>query len=181
VAGSITSAEGRRFRSHLGKALIDRLLSERVADDDVSTTVDDLVHFVTADSPFYPRIGRWMREQARSWLDRADWLECEDEGEVAAESAAGGEDPAGAAAAADDPSPSAEATRPPDEPALLPDRWPRTDLDISVSLQLDERLGNCVYDGFWIDFGAGSLEHSVEMLRSHPDQPLIYGVHRATA
>ncbi len=65
----------------------------------------------------------------------------------------------------------------PREECLLPPHWGVDDLDISVSLELDERLGNCVYSGFWVDYGAANLAHAVRMIKAHPHEPLIYFGH----
>jgi hypothetical protein len=57
---------------------------------------------------------------------------------------------------------------------LLPSHWPLVDLDVGVSLQLDERLNNGVYRGFWVDFAAADLMCALRMLKDHPSEPLIY-------
>ena len=57
---------------------------------------------------------------------------------------------------------------------ILPPHWEVDDLDIGVSLQLDERLGNCVYLGFWVDFAAANLSHAARMIKAHPELPLLY-------
>ena len=57
---------------------------------------------------------------------------------------------------------------------ILPPHWKVDDLDIGVSLQLDERLGNCVYREFWVDFAAANVSHAARMIKAHPDTPLIY-------
>ena len=60
------------------------------------------------------------------------------------------------------------------EHRILPPDWEVDELDIGVSLQLDERLNNCVYREFWVDFAAANLSHAVRMIKSHPDTPLLY-------
>jgi hypothetical protein len=142
--------------------LVDLLLAGRLGCDSPLVPMRAL----RVDSAFYPELKTWLDHRVQwsmrrcgKWTAReidaakavvdAEWQPAENVG-----------DPAPRGPRAHD--------------CLLPQGWPHTDLDIGVSLQLDERLNNCVYSGFWVDFAACSLEHAVDRLRSSFDSPLIY-------
>ena len=62
---------------------------------------------------------------------------------------------------------------------ILPPHWKVDDLDMGVSLQLDERLGNCVSREFYLEYAAANLSHAARMIKAHPHEPLIYFGHLA--
>ena len=61
-----------------------------------------------------------------------------------------------------------------DEHRILPPHWQVADLDIGVSLQLDERLGNCVSRESYVEYAAANLAHAARTIKAYPELPLLY-------